>query len=779
MPGINYAIPAFAGSLGRASWGEYTGALLATAVAVVVRWALDPLLGNAYPLGTLYAAIAIAVWYGGWGPALLAAGVGYLACNFLFIPPRQVVVLAGPSELAGLAVYLVSCIVIAGFGAALHTARRHAARAALALAERQGELEERQKQLEREIAERTLTEAKLREASERTSGILESITDAFYALDRDWRYTYVNRRAEQYYQRSKETLLGRKIWEVFPQLLEADSYQQYHKALEEDVPVHYEMLSPVTGRWIEVHAYPSPEGLSVFFNDVGERKLTQDALRESRERFEAFMEHSPARAWIKDEEGRYVFVNRMLERAYGRQLEEWLGRTDFDLFPAGVAEAFRANDRAVLDADKASQFVERAGEGGVEHFVLSVRFPVRSPEGRRYIGGMGIDITEQAHAEQALREADRRKDEFLATLAHELRNPLNPIRSAVAIMRRAGPGEAAFQWSRDVVDRQVKQMARLLDDLLDVSRITLNRLELRVQIVELAGLIQHAVETARPQIDLGQHHLLVTIPPEPIRLQADPVRLAQVFSNLLNNAAKYTDQGGRIWLDVTVQPDQVEVSVEDDGMGIEPEHLPRIFDMFSQTKPALSRSQGGLGIGLSLVKALVSMHGGEVEAHSEGPGQGSRFTVRLPLLTKAQAEELQQTNQAGNVPRRLSRRILVVDDNRDSADSCAILLRLQGHAVRTAYDGVSALQVAGSFRPEIVFLDIGLPQVNGYDVARRIRIEPWSRDTVLVAMTGWGQEDDKSRAIESGFDRHLTKPVSADVFDEILAEFEKARVDLA
>ncbi|HEU5284853.1 MAG TPA: PAS domain-containing protein, partial [Burkholderiales bacterium] len=514
-------------------------------------------------------------------------------------------------------------------------------------------------------------------------------------------------------------------------------------------------------------------GAVLIFRDVTERRRTDERLRESQERFQAFMDHTPTRAWIKDEEGRYLYRNPASERVLGKTAEQYLGRTDYELFPRELAEQFVANDAAVLASGRSQRFVEISRVNDQERRILVVKFPIRLA-GRRCVAGVAIDLTEQLQVEEALRAADRRKDEFLATLAHELRNPLNPLRNAAAILRHAESGDADAAWARDVIDRQVAQMARLLDDLLDVSRITLNRLELRKQPVVLAEVVEHAVETSRPLMDQAGHTLLVHLPEEPVQLDADPVRLAQVFSNLLNNAAKYTPPGGHITLGARVLPNEVEITVRDDGIGIEPGHLPHVFEMFSQVKSAAAHSQGGLGIGLSLVKSLVEMHGGTVAARSAGNGRGSEFLVRLPRSVLAPRDAPRQSEQA---QLRDARKILVVDDNRDSADSTAVLLGLQGHDVRRAYDGETALEEAQAFHPHLVLLDIGLPRLDGYEVGRRLRQEPWGKACMLVAMTGWGQDEDKLRALQSGFDRHMTKPVDIVQLSEVLAELGRGGRD--
>jgi signal transduction histidine kinase/ActR/RegA family two-component response regulator len=378
----------------------------------------------------------------------------------------------------------------------------------------------------------------------------------------------------------------------------------------------------------------------------------------------------------------------------------------------------------------------------------------------------------------ALKEADRRKDEFLATLAHELRNPLAPIRNAIQVLLLKGPPDPELKWSTEVIDRQVQHMARLLDDLLDVSRITHNKLELRRARIELATVVQNAVETSGPLVNSGAQQLTVTLPPAPVYLDADPIRLAQVFSNLLNNAAKYSEPGGHIRLTAELRGSDVVVSVKDDGMGIAVELLPRIFDIFCQANHVSERSQGGLGIGLSLVRGLVELHGGSIEARSDGPGKGSEFIVRLPVIGNKVDQDAIPPGEDGKQANVRTCRLLIVDDFKDSAESLAILLRMIGHEVHTAYDGEDALIAAEKFKPEVVLLDIGMPKLNGYDTARRIRRQPWGKEMVLVAFTGWGQEDDRRRTDQAGFDLHLVKPVDLGEITAMLASVRAETGDL-
>ena len=408
----------------------------------------------------------------------------------------------------------------------------------------------------------------------------------------------------------------------------------------------------------------------------------------------------------------------------------------------------------------------------VTTLVSALRTAVRARRRQYEVRNTLLELT-NAHAalhaqSERLRDSDRRKDEFLATLAHELRNPLAPIRNALQIIQIAGNNGPAVEQARAMMERQLGQMVRLIDDLLDVSRISRGKFELRKERIELAAVIKSAVDTAQPLIDAAGHQLTVSGSARPVYLDADPVRLAQVFSNLLNNAAKYMERGGKIWLSVTPADGDVVVSVRDTGIGIPAEALPTIFDMFSQVDHSLERAQGGLGIGLTLVKQLLEMHGGRIEAKSEGSGKGSEFIAHLPVVNVAPPREATDPAEQPRA-RTPSCRILVADDNRDAAESMSMVLRLMGNEVRTVHDGLQAVEEAAAFRPDVVLLDIGMPHLNGYDAARRIRGERWGKSTLIVAMTGWGQDEDKRRAAEAGFDRHFTKPVDPGDIEKLIA----------
>ena len=390
-------------------------------------------------------------------------------------------------------------------------------------------------------------------------------------------------------------------------------------------------------------------------------------------------------------------------------------------------------------------------------------------------------VTERTKAleisETQLREAHHRKDEFLATLAHELRNPLAPVRNAAQVLQRKGHATPEIQWATTLIDRQVQAMSRLIDDLMDVSRINQGKIELRRAPVDLADILRDAVETTRPVIDEFGHELAMVLPPQALMLDADRTRLAQAFTNLLNNAAKYMDRGGRIEVRVDARADDVVVTVKDQGIGIATERLANVFEMFSQVETALERSRGGLGIGLSLTQRLVEMHGGTVTARSQGLGHGSEFSVRLPLApahAAATGPAVADGEPAEGAPA-ASLRILIADDNKDAADTLAVLLEFMGHDVRSVHDGEAAVKAARDFKPQLVVLDIGMPRLNGYEAARQIRADPGSAGMVLVAVTGWGQPEDRRKSSEAGFDHHLVKPVDLTALEVLVTAVAQAQ----
>ena len=473
-----------------------------------------------------------------------------------------------------------------------------------------------------------------------------------------------------------------------------------------------------------------------------------------------------------------------------KRLADLLGVPHGEMVGVTLREFVAPDDRSTYD-DALVAGQTRSGRGEVTllrkdgtTLPAYVTFNILPSEAGVLTGVFVTDLTTQkqheqlAAAQEALRDADRRKDEFLAMLAHELRGPLAPLGNMLEIMKRADGNRELIHQARGTMERQLSQLVRLVDDLLDVSRITRNRLELRKERVELTSALKRVIESSRAWTAGIEHQVEVTVPSEPIWLDADPARLTQIFYNLFNNACKYTDPTGKIW--VTVQrpegerlPPDVVVRFRDTGLGIPQDRLGSIFEAFMQVDRSLERAQGGLGIGLTLVKRLVEMHGGIVSAHSEGLGKGAEFVVRLPVAS-APAEVPAGEVLPAHAPPGV-RRFLVVDDNADSTASLAMLLSIEGHETRTARDGIEALATAEEFVPDVVLLDIGLPKLNGYDTAKRIRQSPRGKDVALIALTGWGQEEDRRKSKEAGFDGHMVKPVDFDALMKLLESLSLRR----
>ncbi len=504
--------------------------------------------------------------------------------------------------------------------------------------------------------------------------------------------------------------------------------------------------------------------------DVTERVEAERVVRANEERFRTLANSIPQLAWMARPDGHIFWYNQRWYDYTGTTFSEvegwgWSKVHDAVELPRVVKKIKRhfASGEPWEDT-----FPIRRHDGEMR-WHLSRMLPIRDEDGRVMLWfGTNTDITDQREMEQALRETDRRKDEFLATLAHELRNPLAPIRNALEVIRLAPEDHMSTESAHAVIERQLHQLVRLVDDLLDLSRISRGIIQLHEERVDLATIVRSAVETSLPLIEELEHDLTLSWPDEPLFVNGDVTRLAQVFSNLLNNAAKYTPPGGKIDLKVERRGEKAVVVVTDNGVGIPTHMLKKIFDMFTQVDMSLERSYGGLGIGLTLVQRLVEMHGGSVVAESGFPSGGSRFTVALPATrSAAQREPVAPGSSTGGTA--TGRRILVVDDNVDSTLSMAMMLRLFGNSTATAHDGLEALEVAERFRPEVVLLDLGMPRLNGYEAAKRLRAEPWGKDVLLIALTGWGQEHERRKTMEAGFDHHLVKPVDVDTLKRILA----------
>jgi PAS domain S-box-containing protein len=628
----------------------------------------------------------------------------------------------------------------------------------------------------------------LRESEVRFARFMQHLPGLAWIKDETGRYVFANASAQKAFQLTAAKLYGKTDAEVFASdtarqfqsndalaLAKEAGIQTIETLQHDDGTLHYSLVNKFPIPSID-GAGPLIGGMAI---DVTDRKRAEESLRESEQRFRNMADHAPVMIWVTEADGSCSFL--------GKTWYQFTGRSPADSLGFGWIDAVHPDDRtAARDMFLAANERHEAfsheyrlqGRNGSFYWVIDAASP-RFDDNGKFLGYIGsvIDITKRKQDEVALREsavalkdADRRKDEFLALLAHELRNPLAPIRTGVELMRLAGDDPAVVEEVRTTMERQSQQMVRLIDDLLDVSRITRGTLELRKSRVELTGVVESAVETVGPMIQEMGHQLNVELPKQPIVVEGDPTRLAQVISNLLNNAAKYMARGGRIDLLARRDKSTVTISVKDQGIGIPPEMIDRIFDMFIQVDGSLERAHGGLGIGLTLVNRLVEMHGGSVEAQSRGVNQGSEFTVRLPIVVELLAHPHESNGQGPVTPGK--RRVLIVDDNESAAHVLGMLLKALGNEVQTAFDAARAIELAEQFHPDVVLLDLGMPKMNGYEAARHIRSQPWGKTMVLAALTGWGQEDDKRRTREAGFDHHFVKPIDPATLQKFLAECE-------
>ncbi|MDB5930170.1 MAG: putative histidine kinase, hybrid [Polaromonas sp.] len=516
---------------------------------------------------------------------------------------------------------------------------------------------------------------------------------------------------------------------------------------------------------------------NAMLDELGRRAATLEqanqALRESDERYQLAVRGSSAGLWDWDMVAKTTFYSPRFKALLGYSHEE------FPDLPASAQGVMHGDDQpgvrqalqAHLRHDKPYQVECRMRlKSGEWHWFLISGMALRNTSGRAFrMAGSIIDVTERKQAEQVLHDANRTKDEFLATLAHELRNPLAPIRTSLEILKKDNVNEAAARRARQIMERQLVHMIRLIDDLLDISRINSGKILLETSLTSLSAAIETAVELSRPMIEARCHRLSVALPPADIMLVADATRLAQTLGNLLNNAAKYTPESGQISLTARQADGMAVIDITDSGVGIAPDMLEKVFALFTQVGRTLDRSQGGLGIGLYLVRSLVELHGGTVTAASAGPGQGSTFTVTLPCLAQAAGEAPGPVLLTGQADEVAALKLLIADDNVDAADTLAEILSMMGHEARTVYDGAAVFEAASAFCPDVILLDIGMPGKNGYEVARQLRADARFTDSVLIAVTGWGSEDDRRRSFEAGFNEHLTKPMDLAELEVMLA----------
>jgi two-component system CheB/CheR fusion protein len=644
------------------------------------------------------------------------------------------------------------------------------------------------------VEEKERSQTALRRSEAQYRAVVEDQTELICRFLPDGTYTFVNGAVCRGLHRSAEDLVGHSFWDLIP----AEGHEGVREFLNSITPHR-----PVASHEYEVAAAPrrnvrwqqwSTRG---FFDDHGavieyqavgrditERKRAEEehrqlesqreienALRVSEERFRSLADNAPVLIWMSGLRNEAVYFNKPWLDFTGRSLEQELGSGWTEsIHPDDRHQCVDTGDGAFARREPLSMQFRLRRHDGEYRWILDNGIPYFGADGvfRGYVGSC-VDITTRKVAEEELEQQGRRKDEFLAMLGHELRNPLAPIAMAVEIMRKLAPADDTTARARDIIARQLRQLTRLVDDLMDVSRITRGKITLQRRPLELTSVVAQAVETSRPLIEDRGHQLTMHVPSDPVWVRGDAVRLGQVLSNLLNNAAKYTPAGGQIVFTLELRDSQAILTVADNGVGLPAEMLERVFDLFWQVE-SRDPDQRGLGIGLTLVKRLIELHGGDVAVRSAGRGQGSEFIVRLPALEAAAVPLTVAT--VGETPQpSIRRRILVVDDNVDAAEMLSRILRLQNQDVSVAHDGPAALAIASAMQPEIVFLDLDLPKMNGLEVARRLRTGATIRP-LLVATTGFGQEVDRRRTAEAGFDHHLVKPLDADVLRSLLASVE-------
>lgn len=733
------------------AWSQYLVAVTAVLVALGARWLLDPILGDAVPFVTVFMALLLLLVTVRPGPFLAASLLALFAAPLLFIQSQLHLVITTPAEI----------LQVALFGLAAGTAA-----VAAWLSQR---MRERRRQVEEDLARRS-------EELRLVTGALPALISYVGA---DYRYRFVNACYAEWFGRPSEEIVGQTLRQVLGDTAFAvvephiDAALAGHRTtFEGEVPY------PSGTRYINAHYVPNIRtdgtvaGYFALITDVSEKKQVEVL----RGRLAAIVESSSDAILSVSLDGEVLTWNGGAERMFGYSAAEAVGQTVDLIVPSQHEE----QERLILARVRRGEHVDpydtvRRAKDGRTFDVSAVVSPIRDASGHIVgVSKLDRDITERKQVERALREsqqqledAGRRKDEFLATLAHELRNPLAAVCSAIELLRRL---ENRDRHDRiiDLIKRQLALIVRLIDDLLDVSRITRGTLELRKERLSLVELVNQALEAAQPWIQSKAHNVTVEAPAEPLEVEGDAVRLVQVFTNMLSNACKYTNPGGRIDVRIARQDSAVFVEIRDSGIGIAHENLELVFEMFARLKHP-NRGDEGLGIGLALSRRLVELHGGTMSVSSGGPGHGSRFSVQLPLAPAYSSQLISTDDCPEHTSETGLRRILVVDDNADAADTLVDLLSALGHMTRTAYNGKSALAEAAAFRPEVVMLDLGLPDISGLEVCQAIRAEPWGKNMFIIALTGWGQERDKHQTAEAGFDAHLTKPAALEQLTALMA----------
>lgn len=608
--------------------------------------------------------------------------------------------------------------------------------------------------------------------------LLDTMSESLMLLDRQLRVVQINRAALALDGRAREALMGQTVTALWGEAAHPVE-QMLQEALARGEVRHLEHRDPVRGRWLDLHAYPVPHGVALLYRDVSAVRQAETVLRESETRFRAAVS-AVGVMWTCNAHGLMTGEQPGWQMLTGQEPHEYAGEGWFRaLHPNDAAEALAQWRAAVRRGENylGEQRVRRPAGPWREFMVRAVPLLAADGSVREWVG-VHIDVTDARQAARALNSAARRKDNFLAMLAHELRNPLAPIRTAAQALKHPRLTRSELDACQAVIARQVSHMAWLLNDLLDVSRISEGRLSLRRSCVSLRQVVDSAIETARPVLDERAHAFTVDLPPHDIDIDVDPLRLAQVISNLLINAAKYTPPGGRVELRVHTEPAGVLLEVADNGIGIAEDRLPHVFEMFSRLSGQQGgpNTEGGMGIGLALARGLMELHGGTLEGSSPGPGQGSTFTAWLPAtMTDSAPAPLHDFGDLSNNPVRPGLRLLIADDNADAAESLAMLTNMEGHRTQVVYNGNDALQAALQEPPDVCILDIGMPGLDGHAVARRLREALPGHPMLLLAVTGWGQRKDKSEARSAGFDRHFTKPIDPNTLLACIADWQDRR----
>ena len=762
--------PAPAGSLHK----EIGLAAAAVAVALTARALVDPALGSEHPYVFLYGALAVTGLFARWQIGAASGLAGFLLSYYLFASVEARLAPPGTREIIGALAFGVSAALIVAMGALFQRARRESSSSRLLDAS--------------EVRADTVL-ADLREAEERMRSVVDHVIDGIITIDEAGTITTFNRAAERIFGYSVREVIGQNVKMLMPEPYRAEhdgyirNYRRTGRA--KIIGVGREVVGRRKGGGdfaMELAISEFRLGERRYFTgivrDITERKQAEEEIRRAEERIRSVVDHVLDGIITIDERGNIESFNKAAERLFGYSSAQVMGRNVKMLMPQpyhGEHDGYLAN---YLETGRPKiigsgrEVVGQRRDGST--FPMELAVSEFSIGGRRYFTGIVRDITERKRLEDQLRqrlqdlaEADRQKNDFLAMLGHELRNPLAPMSNALYLLRRGRSDASTVEQAQAMIERQLQQLVRLVDDLLDLSRIVQGKIDLRRERVSLADAVRRAAETSQPTIDANGHELDVLLPERNVYVMGDLIRLAQAISNLLNNAAKYSTRPGRIELRLEHEGTHAAIAVRDEGAGIPPELLPRVFELFVQGEHTLARSQGGLGIGLTLVRRVIEMHNGTVSASSGGRGQGSEFVIRLPVLPDSEGPG-SRAGSPGDERLRGPRRVLVVDDNVDAANSIAKILSMLGHTVQCAYDGPTALSVAHDFGPEVIVLDIGLPGMDGYEVARRLRATGKFRKTPLIALTGYGQHDDRAQAEGAGFDRHLTKPVNPDVLHEVL-----------